>query len=232
MLQDLGRYPGVFVRTFFNSPLWSISYEWFFYLLYLPLLKIKPNYSIFIKGLILSLFGILTFYFVNNKISMTVLYFIIWIIGADIAESYLENSKYIFKKFLKHVIILSIFVVLFLSQVDYEEKMSFGFYPFIQSYHFLTSLIFIVVLFFLQNSKYLANIKQNKTVTFFSNISYSLYAIHYPICISFSQIFFNVETVSVTAFIIGLIITIVISYLLEVKIQKFINKRTNKYLND
>ena len=232
MLQDLGRYPGVIIKTFYNSPLWSISYEWFFYLFYLPLLKFKPNYSILLKGLLISLLGLVTFYLINNKISMTTLYFIIWIIGADVAECFLKYSKYPFKIFFKHILILTFFVLVFICQLNFDKKIIFGIYPFIQSYHFFVTLFFIICLYFLQKLNYLSNIRETKSVTFFSNISYSLYAIHYPICISFSQIFFKQEIVGLKPFVFGLMITIVISYLLEGPLQKLINKKTNKYLSD
>ena len=231
MLQDLGRYPGVAIKTFYNSPLWSISYEWFFYLIYMPLLNFKPQNSIIKKGFFLSVIAFILFLFFNDRLFMTLSYFIIWAIGADIAESFMDYSKYIFRKFMTHLIIISLFIIGFLTQVNFEEKLKLGLYPLIQSYQFTATLIIITSVFLLQRIKFLGRIKDYKLITFFSNISYALYAIHYPICISIYQIFFKTEEVSVLAFLIGFIITIILSYLLEVKLQMVINRKTNRFLN-
>lgn len=231
MLQDLGRYPGVAIKTFYNSPLWSISYEWFFYLIYLPLLKLKPQNSIIKKGFFLSVIAFILFIFFNDKLFMTLSYFIIWAIGADIAESFMDYSKYTFRKYMTHLTILILFTVGFLTQANFEETLKFGLYPFIQSYHFTASLIIITSVFLLQRIKFLGRIKDYKLIKFFSNISYALYAIHYPICISIYQIFFKTEEVSILAFLIGFVITIILSYLLEVKFQMVINRKTNRFLN-
>jgi len=38
MLQDVSTKPGVWIEPFFgNSPLWSLSYEWLYYLIFFPL---------------------------------------------------------------------------------------------------------------------------------------------------------------------------------------------------
>ena len=116
--------------------------------------------------------------------------------------------------------------------MNFDKKIIFGFYPYIQIYHFFVTMLFIICLYYFQKLDYLSGIRETKSVSFFSNISYALYAIHYPICISFSQIFFKQEIVGLKQFAFGLMVTIVISYLLEGPLQILINKKTNKYLSD
>jgi len=112
MLQDIPYKPNVFCRPFLgNDPLWSLSYEWWFYMIYFFVFYyFRKNISnvIYILGIIGAISYI--FYpFWGNRIFM---YMIIWNVGADLAKIYLANGSIKFNDLYKQFSVLFVCVLL------------------------------------------------------------------------------------------------------------------------
>jgi peptidoglycan/LPS O-acetylase OafA/YrhL len=95
MLQDFADgKPGVWVSTLGgNHPLWSLSYEWWFYMRFFPLWRFVPERGrVHVAGGI-SLLGFATYHAWPNQASLFALYFIVWWAGAELARTYLRGER-------------------------------------------------------------------------------------------------------------------------------------------
>lgn len=162
---------GILVETLeINSPLWSLSYELWYYVLFpvilynFRILKCESNK----KNLIyFFLFLILMLLFIPSKI---LLYFLIWLLG-----SLLYFLKDIQIKYTKINIILSLFffiLTLFNFKINFFKLSNF-------SNDLIVSLgfgYFLFVTLKLKNTFF-----ELKIFNYLSKISYSLYLFHFPI---------------------------------------------------
>ena len=98
MLQDIGSLkPGTFAEPFLgNSPLWSLSYEWWFYMIFFVHFifykKIFTNISfLYSLGFIFSILGLVSYFFFYNQISLIIMYYYIWLSGAIICIIFINK---------------------------------------------------------------------------------------------------------------------------------------------
>lgn len=98
MLQDAGSLkPGVIVEPFMgNSPLWSLSYEWWFYMLYFPLQRIqcvqKRNRLVQAAALAAAIVYAISPSFVSRLL----MYLSIWWCGVVLSDVYLSGRRFTF----------------------------------------------------------------------------------------------------------------------------------------
>ncbi len=94
MLQDWGTIkPGVWVDVYAGIlVLWSLSYEWWFYMLYFPLSrKINPPRQVWVVAA-LSLSQAILYLWLPNQLSRFLLYFCIWWTGVELARTKLAGQ--------------------------------------------------------------------------------------------------------------------------------------------
>lgn len=147
-----------------NSPLWSLAYEVWYYILFFSIVKIFIKNSIKNK-IFYILIIILSFLILNKQIF---LYFSIWLMG--VAIWYLENK---IKVNTRIALIFFIFSLL-ISRIHIIS------YQFISDLFVATSICFMILSFQSKSLKFMQFYNLNKI---FSNFSYSLYVIHFPILI-------------------------------------------------
>ena len=95
MLQDdILAKPGVFFAPFSgDSPLWSLSYEWWFYMMFFPVIRTLAIHwqRLLISIMAISSFGI--YCLIPNQICLFLMYFPIWWSGLELARVlHAENS--------------------------------------------------------------------------------------------------------------------------------------------
>jgi peptidoglycan/LPS O-acetylase OafA/YrhL len=98
MLQDISALkPNVICDPFMgNAPLWSLSYEWWFYMIFIVVVtKVKHNTSLIIY--VIGTVAALTYLVYPNFINRELMYLIIWWIGTDMAKLHLNQSEVTFK---------------------------------------------------------------------------------------------------------------------------------------
>lgn len=225
MLQDFtGVKPGGWVRNFLdNYPLWSLSYEWWFYLLFFPCYFVFKDYKPRIY-FVLAFSAICFIIYANfpNKAALTFAYFIIWWCGLEAADVYLRERRFTLNN-MKPVIFSLLFMsILVALPILTAEKIQFGFYPFLIFRHFFASLIAVAIGLFWYKYKLLYFDNIFGIFTTIAPISYGLYVLHYPILIQLNlNSYISNQWLDYGikfALIIGL------AYLTEIKLQPLVNK--------
>lgn len=237
MLQDKGDLkPGTIVNPIFhNEPLWSLSYEWWFYMIFfvhfILLKKIKNERKTFFytsTSFTLSLIGIITYYIYFNQVSLFMIYYFIWASGAILYMIFSEKDENRFKHILLlllfYFILIIIYFYLFLFNSNFTNYVS---YPFLQFRHLVSALILIILLII--TIKYFKNVLNTKIIqsimkgfSKLAPISFGIYIIHYPIAS-------YIDSYDINGFVklsVVIIFTFILSYIIEVLFFKhFIYKR-------
>ena len=227
MLQDKNIVGSWFSPYLGNSPLWSLSYEWWFYMMFFGLhllTRKRPQQQKFI-ALGLSILGFISFQIAPNPISLFLGYFILWWSGLELAREYLEDNTLTWRR--QAISIASVGLAGICwgipAFIAYRSGLAIniGVHPFIEFRHF--SSIFLVLFAGITWYK-LKFIGFQQTLSIFSRlapISYALYIVHLPI-IAFAVHFqFTgsawLDFLWVTPLVLGL------SWVIEQPFQKWIN---------
>ena len=190
MLQDFeyGK-PGVWFSPLGgNSSLWSLSYEWWFYMMFYPLYKfIPPPIQLNAVGVI-STIGLLSYSIFPNQISLFLMSFILWWSGVEVAKLYVDKQEISFRVLRPLLVWLGTIALLqsvsvFVSIVK-RQPISFGMHPILEVRFTLDclALISLGVLWRKRQWKFFGG-----TIGRFSSlssISYALYVLHWPLAIA------------------------------------------------
>lgn len=150
MTQDLAdKKPNVLFEPFLqNSPLWSLSYEWWFYFLFIFIYKNFNNSSILVYSI--SLIAAITYSYYPNFINRELMYLSIWWFGVDIAKLYLNRETIDFKNlktpfyFLTSISVVLLINILTKEVIKFPEFLSkISSYPWLELRHFVFTLIVI-----------------------------------------------------------------------------------------
>ncbi len=227
MLQDLSIVkPGVAFKPFLhNYPLWSLSYEWWFYMLFYFLYHNKKFFTYKYKIyaiLLVSCIAYIIYIFFPNPLSQFLAYFIIWWSGLTAAEIYLSTQRFSYQRIKPILICLFFMSVMTALPVAFTHEIRLGYYPFLNFRHFCFAFIAIAIgLFWYQRNL----VYFNKTLGIFSvvaPISYGLYILHYPILMQWKL---NVYISNwVMEYVIKFALVIGLAYLVEIKLQPIVNK--------
>ncbi|MDJ0509084.1 MAG: acyltransferase [Crocosphaera sp.] len=228
MLQDFSAKPGVLIRPFLrNYPLWSLSYEWWFYLLFFPLYKSilfqLPNRIYWVcMG---SFISYVIYIIYPNAIALYLAYFIIWWCGVEAAEIYVRTKRFTLKTVKPILICLFLMSIISFIPVIFTHEIKLGYYPFLNFRHFASSFLAILggLIWYLYNLRYFDNLLG----IFYrvAPISYALYIFHYPILtqLKLSRYIPNLWL----DYALKLLLILGMSYLVEIKLQPIINRWIN-----
>lgn len=236
MLQDISFLkPGVFANPLFgNSPLWSLSYEWWFYMLFFLHFLVyekyfKGRFVLFnISAFLISIIGLFTYKFLYNELSLIAMYYYIWFSGAIVLfllKSNQLNKRYILMIAGTYIIII---VNYFFFFIYHKTVGSVGIHPILELRHFVVSmlgLLFSVSFYKYFHSFFITKYFYNKLIQLFayiSPISFGIYVLHYPIMNYF------MKYTEVNGFLllgITFICVVIVSYFSEIKIYGYIRKK-------
>jgi len=186
-LQDISALkPGVLVDPYLgNDPLWSLSYEMAFYLVFPAVLaawKRGKTATTAAVGIVCTL-AYLSFLYAPNHFSLIASYFLVWWCGAMAAEAYMRGARS-FAGMALAVSLLALLTAASLLGVILQTYAGPGVHPFLEFRHFGVSLLVILV-GFSPIGRIAASIASRfaKPAKAVSAISYGIYVLHYPLLI-------------------------------------------------
>lgn len=164
-----------------NGPLWSLSYEFWYYILFpLAYLAFQLNWSNRNKHLYASLFLVISiFLWIYNE--NIIIYFTLWLMGGFSYMIYKRQYQAKRRTLLTGLVILLLITIMVIGRLHLI--------PMILS-NFLLGLVAAWTIYLLTFSKSKSFVKMS---TFLSNISYTLYLTHFPLLAFFTSIcgFYN-----------------------------------------
>jgi len=229
MLQDIEALkPGTIVGTYGNSALWSLSYEWWFYMLFIPISRFKNKNSL---ALIVVVLSTLIYYIYPIQLFRWLMYFGIWWSGVILADLYL-NKELKIKHILTRIIFpFLLFPLVFLIFKAYNTVFNtIGVYPILEIRHFTSAIIFIIMAFMWKKYNWIG-FSIFKPLEKIAPISYGLYVLHLPVIMILESLLDGYIENNVLKFLVICNLVIAISYVFEAKLQKKINSILFNYNN-
>lgn len=228
MLQDK-QHPHTWFSPYLgNSPLWTMSYEWWFYMLFIPVgyfFKAQPARRQYAAAAI-SVVGFVSYLLVPNQFSIIAAYFMMWWSGAEMAREYVATGKVTYRGQAFSIVILALQTALWgtLCLLAYRETGHFSqaIYPFVQLRHQSTILVLIVAAIAWHKLRFVGLRETIGIFRHISPISYVLYILHVPIILYSQHLQLTgsvwLDFLWVTPLVFGL------SWLIEVPLQRKINQ--------
>ena len=155
MLQDVaGLKLNVVTRPFLgNMPLWSLSYEWWFYMVFfLFVTTIKKNISLWVY--IISILCALSYMFYPFFLNRILMYLSIWWLGADLAKVYITGKPISFGSMKTGLTAIFICTIILsfnasINQYNWSARLntpvSLGISPWLEVRHFAFAFIALVI---------------------------------------------------------------------------------------
>ncbi len=234
MLQDL-EVPGYIVPVYLkNYPLWSLSYEWWFYVMFFPLfiylIKRQAKTTIPDVYIILgiSAIGWFMYLLVPNHFFLVITYFLLWWTGVSCAEIYVTTRDFTFKSLMPVLISLfsmTLFISFpilngyFLKHQSYEQINAI--YPFTGFLHYyLDALFFLIVGLVWWRYRLKGFDAVFKAFKPLASISFALYIVHFPF------LWLDIPFIHNFCLLYATKLTLIIatSYFLEIKMQPLANR--------
>jgi len=189
MLQDFSAgKPNVIVPPIFASALWSLHYEWWFYMLYYPIkTSVDQRYQSYVVAFF-SFIAALIYINLPYPLPRLVMYFVIWWIGVDMAHSYTTRGKVsvldIKASYFGAFAVACILIPKCLAQ---NANIQLGVHPYVEPRHFMAVIMIVGVGFVWQKAKWIG-FDFLRIGTLIAPISYALYISHQPLLVEASYL--------------------------------------------
>ncbi len=227
MLQDWDMVkPNVLAEPYMgNTPLWSLSYEWWFYMLYFPIVtRINSGFRQAVIVFTVSIAMAALYVWQPNFLFRLFAYFGIWWAGVYLSELYRAGRHHSLKALLLPVgALLSIAAVMvipvFLARKAGEDLL-LGFHPLLEFRHIFVALVFVCGAVVWQKIRWFGFDLLLKPFLVLAPISYVLYICHQPLMVQATYLDFIDN--AIVRWFCYLAIVLVFSYLLELKVYPWL----------
>jgi peptidoglycan/LPS O-acetylase OafA/YrhL len=168
-----------------NEPLWSLSYEWWFYMMFFPLYCfVSPGRQIAIV-FALALAGIVGELIAPNILFHILASFPIWWCGVEFAREFVETKRFTWQR---QWPVISMLAIAALAYVGVAAAWVHGGgtlhvieYPVVKLRHYVVALVLIVLFFAWKQVGFKGFDYTFGPFKMFAGISYAIYVLHYPI---------------------------------------------------
>jgi peptidoglycan/LPS O-acetylase OafA/YrhL len=234
MLQDVAtQKPNVLFGVYLaNGPLWSLSYEWWFYMIFFVLVSNidSSRLNFWVNVIVIAAAASYILYpFTVNRFLM---YFSIWWIGVRFATTYLEGKKYLLKDYLPYAgVLLAITVLmginLLIHKSDiYTHKFIYSAYPIIELRHFAFAVIVMIGAIVWKNFNFIGFDYIFGVFKYIAPCSYVIYISHTYLVVEATYLkFLNNRALELGIYVVVLI---AFSYMVEVFLYDIIRKKLIK----
>jgi len=223
MLQDWGEVkPNVLADPYMgNIPLWSLHYEWWFYMLYFPITTrlgfgFRPALVVFI--LCAAMAGLYVWY--PHAVFRLFTYFGIWWAGVYLSEIYMQGRHRLLKPYLLplgglFVLSVIVFIPVWIARSN-GQGITLGLHPLVEFRHVFTAFLVLVGALVWQRLRWFGFDLFVKPFFYIAPISYVLYICHQPLMVQATYLD-SIDN-GVLRWFCYLAIVFAFSYLLELKI--------------
>jgi len=230
MLQDvISQKPNVISAAYMgNGVLWSLSYEWWFYMLFFALATYINSEKLnkWVNILVLVAAASYVIYpFMVNRLAM---YFAIWWIGVRFAETYIKGEQFSIRSIMPYAYVLfGITAILALNlyiHFDYTKIYSYPLvaYPFIELRHFVFAIMVMFGAIVWKNLNWFGFNAMFGVFKYLAPCSYVIYISHHYLVVEATYLHFIGNTI--IEYGLYIVLMIVFSYLLEVVVYNRIRK--------
>jgi len=212
-----------------NGVLWSLSYEWWFYMIFFVLSnKIKiGKINTWVNGLaIIAALSYLIYPFFINRIIM---YFAIWWIGVRFADIYMKGLDFTFKRIKSHVyVLITIMLLLGINlyiNFNYTHVYNYPLvaYPFIELRHFVFAFFAMLSSVIWNYLNWFGFDNVFGVFKYLAPFSYVIYISHHYLVVEASYLeFINNAIVEYTLYFL---LMLLFSYVMEVVVYRKIKQQ-------
>lgn len=232
MLQDWDAVkPNVIVQPYMeNTPLWSLSYEWWFYMIYFPVYTyINENHRDLVVFVIVFLATCA--YTVLPIFPFRILsYLAIWWAGVYLSNLYLNNKLYKLKHFTLPITTLTLCTAVLIINAIMQKmdgaKLLLGLHPVLEVRHFAFALIVVAGSIVWKRFKWVGFDVAFKPFLILAPISYALYISHIPLMVD-AEYLSKIQSTP-ARWTLYILILLAFSYLVEIVIYRNFIKKLRK----
>ena len=237
MLQDvISLKPNVITETYMgNSVLWSLSYEWWFYMLFIFFSKKIPasklNFWVNICTITAAVSYLIYPFFINR----IVMFFAIFWIGVRLAETYLKGEIYTFKSIKKYSYVLLLIIALLSINlyINFEYTKTYDYplvaYPFVALRNFVFAFLAMYGAIVWNKLHWVGFEKFFGVFRYLAPFSYVIYISHHYLVTKATYLsFIDNKIIEYTLYVL---VMLLFSYLIEVIIYGKIKKQIISYFS-
>jgi len=231
MLQDvISQKPNVITGAYMgNGVLWSLSYEWWFYMLFFVLRRKIAVEKLNKWVSILCITAAASYLFYPFIINRLVMYFAIWWTGVRFASLYLRNEPINFKNIRPHLVLLSVITVILGINLYIHQSASSQYtyplvaYPFVEFRHFLFSLMVTTGAVLWKKWNWFGFNSLFEVFKHLAPASYVIYISHHYLVVDATYLSFLHN--KILEYALYIIVMIAFSFLIEVILYEKIRKK-------
>jgi len=230
MLQDvISQKPHVISPAYMgNGVLWSLSYEWWFYMLFFLLANKIEKEKLNKWVSIITITAAVTYVIYPFHVNRLAMYFAIWWIGVRFAETYISGEKFTIRAILPYAYVLfTISAILALNlyiHFSYTKVYTFPLvaYPFIELRHFVFAIMVMFGAVIWQNLQWRGYNLFFGVFKYLAPCSYVIYISHAYLVVGATYLSFIGN--KVIEYGLYVVVLIIFSYILEVVVYNRIRK--------
>lgn len=218
-----------------NGPLWSLSYEWWFYMLFFPLIryvKEENQRDNIVFGV--AILAAITQLFYTHFAIRVLMYLAIWWSGVYLSNRYIQGELDSWKSLAKPVAAMSV-IVLILSIGVFEARqqglpIALGRHPLIEVRYFVFALFAVALAWVWRSLHWRLFDILLKPFALLAPISYAIYILHDPLFRDAT--YFSFVSNDVVRWCLYFGVTIAASYLVERVIYPTVKRPLISYLEN